>query len=78
MSTSGILDSEAAAVVTEAFEKACQSLHDWGQPHVISDVVAKRIVEVAERGERDPDQLCERALKSLGFSESISPRGPQR
>jgi hypothetical protein len=48
-------------------------LHDWGQPDVITGTVAKRIIEAAEMGERDPDQLCERALKALGFSESISP-----
>ena len=28
-------------------------------------VIAKRIVELAETGERNPDILCERALKKL-------------
>ena len=74
MNRIGALDLEAIAVMTEAFNKACQSLHDWGQPDVITDIVAKRIVEVAELGERNPDQLCERALKSSGFSESVSPQ----
>jgi hypothetical protein len=69
----GAMDREATAVMMEAFNKACQSLQDWGQPDVITDIVAQRIIEVAEMGERDPEQLCERALKSLGFSESISP-----
>ena len=63
--------------MTEALDKACQSLQDWGQPDVITGIVAMRIVEVAELGERNPDELCERALKSLGFSESVSPQlGP--
>jgi hypothetical protein len=66
-------NSEEIAAMIEAFDKACQTLHDWGQPDVITGTVAKRIIEAAEMGERDPDQLCERALKTLGFSESISP-----
>jgi hypothetical protein len=76
MNMIGALDYEAAAAMTEAFNKACEALHDWGQPDVITNIVAKRIIEVAELGERNPDQLCERALKSLGFSESpgMAPR----
>jgi hypothetical protein len=39
---------------------------------VIKEIIAQRIIEVAGKGERDPIQLCERALNSLGFSESPS------
>jgi hypothetical protein len=31
-------------------------------------IIAKRIVELAEAGERDPDLLCEGALKKLSGS----------
>jgi len=34
----GALDSEATAAMMEAFNKACQSLHDWRQPDVITDL----------------------------------------
>ena len=27
-------DQEATATMTEAYEKACQSMHDWGQPDI--------------------------------------------
>jgi hypothetical protein len=51
----------------EAFERACKSLHDMGQPDIVKEIIAKRIVEVAKTGERDPVQLCERALAALGL-----------
>jgi hypothetical protein len=30
-------------------------------------ILARRIIEVARRGECDPDELCARALQALGF-----------
>jgi hypothetical protein len=65
-------DGDATAAITEACEKASQSILDWGQPDTFNDVIAKRIIELATKGERDPDQLCEQALRSFGFSESPS------
>ena len=38
-----------------------------GQPDIVKEIIAKRIVEIAKTGERDPVQLCERALAALGF-----------
>ena len=53
----------------KAFDRACHSLHDIGQPDlVVREIIAKRIIEVARDGERDPDELCVRAVKALGFS----------
>ena len=70
MNTVEAFDQEATATMTEAYEKACQSMRDWGQPDILKEIIAKRIVELAGKGECDPDQLCEQALKSLGFSET--------
>jgi len=67
---------EAMKSMSEAYENACRSIHDWGQPVIMREVIARRIIQLARTGDRDPDQLCERALKSLGFSEcpTIAPR----
>jgi hypothetical protein len=35
---------------------------------LVREIIAKRIIEVARDGERDPDELCVRAVKALGFS----------
>jgi hypothetical protein len=64
-----VFDCRTTAAMGEAYDKACQSMQDWGQPEIIKETIAKRIIEVAQRGESDPDKICELALKSLGFSE---------
>jgi hypothetical protein len=57
------------AMVT-AFDKACRSLHDAGQPGIAREIVAKRILDLAREGDTDPDHLCEATLKALGFDRS--------
>jgi hypothetical protein len=61
-------DTDATRVMGEAFDHACHFLHDVGQPDLVREIIAKRIIEAARNGERDPDELCARALKALGFS----------
>lgn len=60
-------DYDATHAMGEAFDRACHALHDIGQTELIREIIARRIVEVARNGERDPDKLCVRALKALGF-----------
>jgi hypothetical protein len=63
----GAFDAEATLRLSQAFEKACAELHDRGQPIIVREIIARRIIEIAGRGERDPDQLCIAALTSLGL-----------
>jgi hypothetical protein len=60
-------DDDATQVMGKAFDRACQSLHDNEQPDLVRQIIAKRIIEVARKGERDLDELCARALQALGF-----------
>ena len=60
---------QATQVMGAAYEKACEALHDIGQPDIVKEIIARRIIEVAQTGERDIDRLCERALLALGFRE---------
>ena len=59
----------ATRVMGEAYERVCQSLNDVGQPSIVKEIIARRIVEAAKSGERDPEQLCRLALKELGFNQ---------
>ena len=59
-------DPETTHIMGRAFERACKDLHDVGQPAMVKDIIAKRIIAIAKTGERDPNQLCERALIALG------------
>ena len=63
----GTFDSDATQVMGEAYDKARKMLHDKGQPDVVQEIIARRIVEVAMTGERDPDQLAKRALQAFGI-----------
>lgn len=57
---------DVVAIMGDAYERACRSLHDTGQPDLVKEVIAKRIIKLANEGERDPRRLCEEALKALG------------
>jgi hypothetical protein len=53
-------------VLRDAYARACKSLHDKGQPAIVSEIIAQRIIALASDGERDPDKLSEGALAALG------------
>jgi predicted Ser/Thr protein kinase len=65
---SAAFDDETTAFVVRAYERACAELHDTGQPPVVREVIAKRLIEIAGRGERDIEVLCRVALTSLGLT----------
>ena len=60
------LDPETVKTLCDAYEKACKSLHDTGQPQIVNEIIAERIIALAKQGERDPDRLCAGALSALG------------
>jgi hypothetical protein len=57
---------ELTRIMGEAFERATRSLHDTGQPDLIKEVMAKRIIDAVRRGIRDPRELCIEATNGLG------------
>ena len=59
-------DAEATQALGKAYDIACRSLHAKGQPPVVQEYLAKKIIESAQRGERDPDRLAAIALGILG------------
>jgi hypothetical protein len=58
----GAFDPEVTAVMCEAYEAALKEVQDTGQPRVVPEVIASRIVAAARLGERDPVRLRESAL----------------
>jgi hypothetical protein len=62
-----VFDAEAAKAMGEAFDAACAELGDGGQPALVKEIIAKRIIAAAETGERDPLRLCAKALDTLGL-----------
>ena len=62
-----VFDDRVTQIMGEAFDDACKELHDTGQPPLVYEVIAKRIIDAAKNGERDPTRLRNAALVSLGF-----------
>ena len=59
-------DAEATLNLGKAYDIACRSLHSKGRAPVFQELLAKKIIESAQRGERDPDRLAAIALGILG------------
>ena len=65
-------DPDATHIMGKAFDGACKELHGIGQSDLVKTVIAKRIIEMAKTGERDPSRLCDRALQAFGLRLSES------
>jgi hypothetical protein len=61
----GEFGPETLAIMIEAFDAAYKALDDTGQPKIVLEVIAQRIVEAARGGERDPARLVKAALPWL-------------
>jgi hypothetical protein len=64
--TTGAFDPETVKTLCDAYDRCSKALHDAGQPEIVNQVIAERIMALAKQGERDPDRLCEGALSALG------------
>jgi hypothetical protein len=63
---SELLEHDVIAAISEAFDAACKQLDDTGQPDLVLEIIADRIVAAANTGERDPVRLRKAALLGLG------------
>jgi len=57
-------DPETTSLMAAAFDEACR-VAGQAQPPSVKEVMAKRIIEAATRGERDVHRLTEFALAGL-------------
>jgi hypothetical protein len=64
--TDSNLDLATAAILEAAYDRALSELHDRG-PDSVRHAIARRMVTLAEAGERDPYRLCDKALVAVGF-----------
>jgi hypothetical protein len=68
----GVFDPPAIAAMTAAYEAACASLGlvDKGDP--LNEIVARKVIEIASTGERDPRRLSDLALLTLSEDKRIA------
>jgi hypothetical protein len=58
-------DPEIAATLGAAYDEAVARL--LNQPDIVRETIAKRIVALTAKGERDAHALCDKALIAEGF-----------
>jgi hypothetical protein len=61
----GVFDDATVRNIGGAFDLACKELNDAGQPDVVHEVMIKRIIAAARRGERDLKRLRDAGLTGL-------------
>ena len=59
-------DAETTKVMGEAYDAACDELGDRRPPALLKEVIAKRIIDAAEKGERDRSAWSPRRWMRLG------------
>ena len=61
----GRFQPEAIVAMRTACEASLKELRDTGQPKLVLEIIAERIIAAAGTGERDPVRLREAALPWL-------------
>ena len=51
-------DAEATANIGEAFDRACQEMHGKPQPAWFQESIAKRLIDIAARGECNAEKCA--------------------
>ncbi len=64
-------DPEAIAIICAAYDRAAAELHDKGHARVVREIIGKRIVALAAKGERNPERLCNSGLVAAGLRPSL-------
>ena len=63
-----VFSAEQVKAMAQAYEAVRQKLHDRGQPAIVNEVIARRIIELVKREALTANELAERALASFGLA----------
>jgi hypothetical protein len=63
----GAFDQPAIERMAAAYEATLHLLRLTDRADPVCEIVAKKIIEIARAGERDPPKICARAIKELGI-----------
>ncbi len=68
----GVFDDKTTRLMGDAFDSACVALHDKGQPTIVHEIMARRIIVAVRKGERNPRRLRDAALAAVKRSDDWS------
>src|SRR6478609_7743693 len=60
-------DPENTQSLCIAFDKVYSTIAERNRSEFVKELIARRVIALAERGERDPDRLAEATTASLGL-----------
>jgi hypothetical protein len=63
-------DLEATEILIAAYQTAIERIADRLHRGALREIVARRIIALASRGERSPERLCAAARATIGRTES--------
>jgi hypothetical protein len=67
-----VFDADMTRIMGQAFDAACKQVDGGGRPpELVKEVLAKRIIQLARTGERDPQSLCAKALEGSGIKHAM-------
>jgi hypothetical protein len=69
-------DQETSRILGVAFEQVCVALRIGDCDDHVKQAIANRIIALAKTGERNPDLLCECALKDIRQPQVLGPAMP--
>jgi hypothetical protein len=61
-------DPEAIKAMTTAYEAVCEALQLVIRGDLVTEIVARKVIEVAGTGERDPERIRDLVLLALNDS----------
>jgi len=62
------LGPEEIRLLNEAYGRALRAMHLVDRNDPLTEMIAKKIIEVSKAGMNDPAQVCQLAIKDLRFS----------
>ncbi len=65
----GVFEPPQIEAMTTAFEAVCHSLQLADRDDPLTEIIARKVIEVARTGEHDPDRLRELVLTNLNQSD---------
>lgn len=63
-------------LMSAAYEGACKALGLADRSDPLTQLVAKKIIGLATRGERDPERICAEVLRAFGRAWDRPPQEP--
>lgn len=73
-----VFSPDVAKLIGEAFDAASKHLHDRPDRSAAHELVAKRIIDAAQNGERDPVRLRDAGLAALSPSRGRKLNGTKK